>query len=85
MKFLCLAYGSEEDWKALSREEREALLAQDEFLRQRGALMAAVECEIATVRAWDGRPDIAKGAYALSGVPLAGFSITALALLGMLP
>jgi len=43
MRFLCLAYGSEKDWRALPRAEQDALLAQDEILRQRGALMGAVE------------------------------------------
>ena len=28
MKFLCLAYGAEADWRALSAEEQAALLAQ---------------------------------------------------------
>ena len=27
MKFLCLAYGSEKDWKALTKDEQDALLA----------------------------------------------------------
>jgi hypothetical protein len=29
MKFLCLAYGDEKDWKALSKEDRTAPLRQD--------------------------------------------------------
>jgi len=33
MLFLCLAYGDEKDWKALLKEEQDALLAQDEVLR----------------------------------------------------
>jgi len=36
MKFLCLAYAAEKDWKTLRKDEQDALLAQDEFLRQRG-------------------------------------------------
>lgn len=75
MKFLCLAYGAEKDWKALTKEEQDSLLAQDEVLRKRGALMAAVELEVATVRAWDGKPGVTAGAFARSDVPLAGFSI----------
>jgi hypothetical protein len=55
MKFLCLAYGDEKDWKALSKEEQDELLKQDEVIRKRGALMAAVQSDVATVRAWDGR------------------------------
>ena len=43
MKFLCLAYGAEKDWKALTKDEQDALLAQDDVLRKPGALMAAVE------------------------------------------
>ena len=43
MKFLCLAYGDEKDWKALSKEKQAALLRQDEVLRERGTLMAAVK------------------------------------------
>jgi hypothetical protein len=42
MKFLCLAYGSEKDWNSLNKSEQDTLLAQDEVLRKRGTLMAAV-------------------------------------------
>jgi hypothetical protein len=75
MKYLCLAYGDEKHWKALTRNEQEELLAQDEVLRQRGDLVAAVETTATIVRAWDGRPTTADGAFASSRVPLAGFSI----------
>lgn len=75
MKFLCLAYGAEKNWKALTNDEQDALLAQDEFLRKRGALMAAVELAVTTVRAWDGNPNVTTGAFARSDVPLAGFSV----------
>jgi hypothetical protein len=34
MKYLCLAYGAEGDWRALSRAQQDALLAQDEVLRR---------------------------------------------------
>lgn len=40
MKFLCLAYGDEKAWKALSKEEQHALLSQGEVVRKHGALMA---------------------------------------------
>jgi hypothetical protein len=30
VKYLCLAYGSERDWKALSEKEQNELLDQDE-------------------------------------------------------
>jgi hypothetical protein len=75
MKYLCLAYGSEEDWKALTKEEQDALLAQDEVIRRKGALMAAVDTEVTTVRAWDGTPAVTSGAFAGSRAPLAGFSV----------
>jgi hypothetical protein len=75
MKFLCLAYGAEKDWKALTKDEQDALLAQDEVLRKRGALMAAVEPVVTTVRAWDGNPSVTAGSFARSDLPLAGFSV----------
>jgi hypothetical protein len=70
-----LAYGSEKDWRALPRAEQDALLAQDEILRQRGALMGAVEPKVTTVRAWSGTPETAKEPFPQLNVPLAGFSI----------
>ena len=73
--YLCLAYGAEQDWIALSEEEQEGLSAQDERLRQRGALMAAVETTVTTVRAWDGVPTTDQAAFARPPVPLAGFSV----------
>lgn len=75
MKYLCLAYGDEKDWNALSKNEQDALLAQDEVIRKRGALMGAVETAVTTVRAWDGEPATTDGAFANSRAPLAGFSI----------
>jgi hypothetical protein len=75
MKFLVLAYGAEEDWKKLSKAEQDALLAQDEVLRRRGALVAAVEPAPVTVRAWDGTAHVTRGAFAGSAVPLAGFGV----------
>jgi hypothetical protein len=75
MKFLCLAYGAEKDWKALTAAEQNALLAQDEAIRERGATMAALQNAVTTVRAWDGAPVTTDAAFAVSGVPLAGFSI----------
>jgi len=52
------------------------LLAQDELLRQRGALMGAVKTEVTTVRAWSGVPEAANQPFAKLEAPLAGFSIT---------
>ena len=75
MMFLCLAYGAERDWKALPKDEQDALLAQDEALRERGALMAAVEPAVTTVTAWDGTAVITTGGFARSNAPLAGFSV----------
>jgi hypothetical protein len=75
MRYLCLAYGAEADWKALSKAEQGVLLEQDDVLRQRGALMAAVETSIATVRAWDGTPHVKHAPFTSSAAPLAGFSV----------
>jgi hypothetical protein len=75
MKYLCLAYGAEKDWLALSKSEQDALLAQDEVLRKRGALVAAVQTRVTSVRAWDGTPTTSDGALASCSAPLAGFSI----------
>ena len=75
MKYLCLAYGDEKDWNVLPKSEQDALLAQDEVLRENGALMAAVETTVTTVSAWDGTPKVTDGAFANSGTPLAGFSV----------
>lgn len=75
MKYLCLAYGAEEDWKLLSKPEQAVLLAQDEALRRRGVRMGAVEPNALTVRAWDEKPLVNQGPFASADVPLAGFSI----------
>lgn len=75
MKYLCLAYGAEADWKALSKDEQSKLLAQDEVIRNRGALMAAVETTVLTVRAPNGTPDVAEEDFASPRLPLAGFSV----------
>jgi hypothetical protein len=75
MRYLCLAYGDERDWKALTKEQQEALLRQDEVLRDRGVLMAAVKPDVVTVTAWEGVPTVTKDAFAQIQVPLAGFSV----------
>lgn len=74
MKFLCLAYGNEEDWVALSEEQQRALLAQDEVLRKRGALIAVLG-EPTVVRAWEGTPKTTTTPFAQGDAPLVGFSI----------
>jgi len=75
MKYLVLAYGDEKDWNALSKAEQEALLAQDEVLRRRGDVVAAVQTTVMTVRAWDCTPVTSEGPFAKSQAPLAGFGI----------
>jgi hypothetical protein len=75
MKYLCLAYGQEKDWNELTKEEQGALLAQDEVLRQRGDLVAALEPKAKVVRAWDGTPTTSEGPFATSQAPLVGFGI----------
>ncbi len=74
MKFLCLAYGDGKDWEVLPEARRKELLDQDEALRKRGALMAAVG-EPTVVRAWDGTPVASKDGFASGPAPLAGFSV----------
>lgn len=75
MKFLCLAYGDEKDWNALTDVQQKELLAADERLRRRGALMAAVRPEVTTVRAWDSVPSTSRDPVGGSSLPLAGFSL----------
>ena len=75
MKFLCLAYGDAEDWKALTKAEQEEMLAADAVIRDRGALMAAVETKVVTVRAWNGTAEVAEGGVTNLNAPLAGFSV----------
>jgi len=75
MKFLCLAYGDEAGWKALSEEERRELLAQDARIRDRGNLVSAVQRRVASVRNWGGNLDVTAEPYAQHRLPLAGFSV----------
>jgi len=76
MRFLCLAYGDGKDFEALTQQERDKLLAQDQVIRDRGAVMAAVQTNVTTVRAWNGQPpSTTPGPVALLAAPLAGFSI----------
>lgn len=74
MKYLCLAYGDEKDWKALSRSEQDALLAQDQVIIARGDLVAMTG-EATTVRAPGGKVTTTAGTFAQSRAPLAGFSL----------
>jgi len=75
MKYLVLAYGHERDWKALTKRERDELLLQDEVLRDRGDLVAALAETATTVRAWEGPPLACAGPFSVSLLPLAGFGI----------
>lgn len=75
MKFLCLAYGAERDWKALSKAEQDVLLAQDEVIRRRGGITSAVGPPT-TVRNWKGAAlETRAGPFASAPVPLAGFGL----------
>jgi hypothetical protein len=76
MRFLCLAYGDEEGWTALTKAEQEAVLAQDKVIQDRGALVAAVETGVTTVRAWGGQPPtVTPGPFANLAASLAGFYV----------
>jgi hypothetical protein len=76
MKFLCLAFGDGKDWNALTPAEQDKLAEQDQIIRDRGALMAAVETTVTTVRAWNGQPPtVTPGPSAQLSAPLAGFSV----------
>jgi hypothetical protein len=75
MKFLCLAYGDEEGWNSLCESAKEEVLAQDEIIRNRGDLMAAVKPEITTVKNWNNNLEVEKSSAFKVGLPLAGFSI----------
>ena len=75
MKYLCLAYGDEAGWKALSENEKAEVLAVDEKIRRRGDFMTAVKPNVVTIRNWN--KDFSKTDLPLhpGGLPLAGFSI----------
>ncbi|MFL5736541.1 MAG: YciI family protein [Actinomycetota bacterium] len=74
MRHLCLAYGNERDWLALTEGEREELSANDEVLRQRGDDVAVLGPAV-TVRAWDRKPETTDEPFARGNAPLVGFSI----------
>jgi hypothetical protein len=75
MKFLCLAYGGATAWNHLSKEEQDALLAQDEVLRKRGDTVSSVSPKAVTLRAWKGTAEVTSGPLLRLPIPLAGFSI----------
>ncbi len=73
MRYLVLAYGDEQAWKALTDDERRELLARDEVLRRRGDTVAAV-ARCVTVRSWR-TPSVTPGPFCHPDVPLAGFGV----------
>ena len=74
MRFLCLAYGDEKDWLALSDDQRAELLAQDDVLRARGALVSPLG-EGTVVSTRDGQVTTTLGPFATARAPLVGASI----------
>ncbi|MGY3265332.1 YciI family protein [Lysobacter sp. HA35] len=75
MKYLCLAYGNGAEWNKLEPAEQETLLAADQRIRDRGAFISAVHDDVTTVTAWDGTAKTDGPAFAMSRLPMAGFSI----------
>ena len=75
MKFLCLAYGGEDDWKAMTKQEQSEVLEQDEVLKSRGDFLAAVQTTVVTVTNWSGNLTTENESFAKPKLPLAGFSI----------
>jgi len=75
MKFLCLAYGDEDGWNALSEDEKREVLAQDAVIRDRGNLMSAVQRRVISVRNWDGNLEVNEEPSAQKELPLAGFAV----------
>jgi hypothetical protein len=75
MKFLCLAYGSEEGWNKLTKQQQSEVFEQDEVLRKRGDFLAAVTKDVTTVSNWSGRLSVENESFAKPNLPLAGFSI----------
>lgn len=75
MKFLCLAYGDEEEWRAMSEMEKKEVLAQDEVIKNRGDFVTAVKPEVITVKNWDRNLKVERSPALEAGLPLAGFSI----------
>jgi hypothetical protein len=73
-KYLCLAYGREEDWNVLTEQRQQELLAGDDVIRARGAMVAMTH-EPTTVTAHDGPTVCNDGAYTTGPAPMAGASI----------
>lgn len=75
MKFLCLAYGDESGWRSLTAEQQRDALAHDAAIRERGALMSAVQPSVTCVRNADGGLDVRREPVRSMPPPLAGFSV----------
>ena len=75
MKFLCLAYGSEAGWNELTEGEQTEVLTNDEALKQRGNVLAAVQTKVVTVKNWGGKLNVEQVPFAHPDLPLAGFSV----------
>lgn len=75
MKFLCLAYGDEAGWNALSDGEKREVLAQDAVVRDRGNLVSAVQSTVTSVRNRDGNLQVDNKTLTPNELPLAGFSV----------
>ncbi len=75
MKFLCLAYGSEAGWNELTKDEQTEVLANDEALKRRGDMLAAVQTKVVTVKNWGGKLNVEQAPFVHPGLPLAGFSV----------
>lgn len=75
MKFLCLAYGDEDGWHALSASEQEEALAQDAVIRGRGDLLSAVRPQVTSVRNRPGVVEVTDERHAHHPLPRAGFSV----------
>lgn len=75
MKFLCLASGDESGWRSLTAEQQRDALAHDAAIRDRGALMSAVQPSVTCVRNADGVLDARREPVSSMPLPLAGFSV----------
>jgi hypothetical protein len=75
MKFLCLAYGSEDGWSLLTETEQADVLSHDEALKTRGDMLAAVQTKVVTVKNWGGKLHVEDASFARHDLPLAGFSV----------
>lgn len=81
MKYLCLVYGEEENYQALSKEQSDALISQslayDEALRKSGHYVASDALESVrtarTLRRQNGKVSVTDGPFAETKEQLLGF------------